>query len=180
MRPLCISKGCRLRHAARSSRTWAPCTCFRRFRNDSLKMQGCLAEFTAHVRFELTQQLIRAMQRLTCFLWTCQCRTALSCRTCRHSALRSECVLRCSIHPALGLKADGSSRFVVEVSFVACSTVAAETLVEKANLDTVCQAHGQRLRSIDLLNRLSQRVIVLGVLSGKEVEAGDMGTCCES
>lgn len=59
---------------------------------------------------------------------------------------------------------------MVEVSFVACSTIAAEALVEKANLDTVCQAHGQRLHSLDLQDPLDQRVVLLGVVSGKKVE----------
>ena len=48
---------------------------------------------------------------------------------------------------------------------------AAEATVEKANLeDTVCRARGQRLHSIDSRDPLSQRLVVLGVFSGKEVE----------
>lgn len=44
-------------------------------------------------------------------------------------------------------------------------------MVEKANLeDTVFQAHGQRLHSLDSRNGLGQRLVVLGVHSGKELE----------
>lgn len=78
MRPLCIGKGRRLRHAVRSWRTWAPCTCFGRFRNDSQKMQGCQAEFTAHVRFEIIAILDSSDAATDVRPWTCQCRTALS------------------------------------------------------------------------------------------------------
>lgn len=111
--------------------------------------------------------------------WSRQCRTALS------NAERADVALLCcgdvlegSRSSALGFEADVDAQFVAKVSswLAACSTRAGEAPVAKANLqDTVCQARGRRLHTLDSRDPLSQRLVVLGVVGGKQVEKQDMG-----